>query len=336
VLLGPAAAAAPSAAPSWPPAHWQAAEGTDHPLVGRIYDVRARAFVPAQEVFARLAEARHLLVGERHDNPDHHRLQAAVLRAVTAAGRRPAVVFEMIDDDQTAALEAFLAGPPPPVATALGPAVAWEARGWPKWSLYQPVAEVALAAALPLAAGGLGRDSLRRLAAEGWTALPADRRAAWQVDGAFPTAVAVAQQRAVMEGHCGLLPEAAARPMARLQAAKDTAMAATMLAAADKADGAVLVAGNGHARTDVGVPFQLRRLGATGGIVAVAALEVAPGETDPSAYGAPYGAALGEAAPPFDYLVFTPAVDFGDPCADHREALERAGQRLRAGGDETN
>ncbi|HEY5896275.1 MAG TPA: ChaN family lipoprotein, partial [Burkholderiales bacterium] len=54
----------------------------DHPLVGRIWDARAARFVPAEEVFDRAARARHVILGETHDNPEHHRLQLAVLNAL--------------------------------------------------------------------------------------------------------------------------------------------------------------------------------------------------------------------------------------------------------------
>jgi len=334
LLLTAVTALPAAAAPAWPPADWQSPLGHDHPLAGKVYDVAAGALVPAEAVFARLTEARYVLAGERHDNPDHHRVQAAVLDALIDAGRAPAVVFEQIDEDRAPALARWLAEDGSNAA-ALGPAVQWEERGWPAWRMYEPVAVSALGAGLPLVAGNIGRDTIKGLAFQGWDALPEARRAALKVEGALPQAVAAAHRRAVVEGHCGMLPESAADPMVRVQGAKDSAMAAAMLAAGAPADGAVLIAGNGHVRADVGVPFQLERLGAEGGVIAVAALEVQPDETDPARYGALHGV---DGHPPFDYVFFTPATDHDDPCEVYKDQLQRAGDRLRgheAAGDRT-
>jgi len=70
---------------------WESPVEKTHPLVGRIWDVKARAFIGEDALVARLVASRFVLLGERHDNPDHHALQAKLLRAILEAGRRPAV-----------------------------------------------------------------------------------------------------------------------------------------------------------------------------------------------------------------------------------------------------
>lgn len=322
-----APAASVMAATDWPPAQWHSEAGTDHPLTGQVYDVAAKTLIDPATALTRIASARFVLAGERHDNPDHHVVQATVLQAMIDAGRKPAVVFEMIDEDQAPALAEALAGGSADPA-ALGPAVRWEERGWPAWSMYQVIAEAALPAGLPLATGNLSKAAVKALAFEGWDALPAAQRERLKVEAALPESVAAAHRKAVVEGHCGMLPESAAGPMARVQAAKDSVMAAALLDGGGSTDGAVLIAGNGHVRADVGVPFQLRRLGGDD-LLAVAAQEVQADETDPAAYGAAYGAD----APPFDYIFFTPAIDTTDPCETYKDQLQRAGDRLKTQGD---
>jgi hypothetical protein len=80
-------------------------------------------------------------------------------------------------------------------------------------------------------------------------------------------------------------------------------MAEAMLANGG-ADGAALVAGNGHVRSDRGVPEYLRRAGATS--VSLSFVEVRKGEVDPAAYAADQ---------PADFVMFTPRLDDDDPCA---------------------
>src|SRR5213080_5003950 len=83
-----------------------------HPLVGRIWDVKAGTFIPEDTLVARLVASRFVLLGERHDNPDHHVLQAKLLRAMVEAGRRPAVGFEMLATDDAPAIVRYLARSP--------------------------------------------------------------------------------------------------------------------------------------------------------------------------------------------------------------------------------
>src|SRR6266536_2359670 len=103
---------------------WQSPLGRDHASSGTIWDVRAAAPITADTLVARLAARRFVLLGEKHDNPDHHRLQAWTLAALVAAGRRPAVAFEMFRADQADVIARHLAGAPGD-AHGLGDALDW-------------------------------------------------------------------------------------------------------------------------------------------------------------------------------------------------------------------
>ena len=122
---------------------WQAPLGQDHPLVGRIWDVTAGELIDSAALVDRLRRGRFVLLGEKHDNRDHHRLQAWLLRALIAAGRRPAVGFEMFTADDAPAIARQLAAHPTD-AVGLAEAVNWQRSGWPDWAMYQPIAEAAL------------------------------------------------------------------------------------------------------------------------------------------------------------------------------------------------
>ena len=128
---------------------WQAPVRQDHALVGQIWDVAAGAFIDRATLVDRLRQGRFVLLGEKHDNPDHHRLQAWLLRALIAAGRRPAVGFEMFTVDDAPAIAQQLAAHPDD-AVGLAEAVNWQSSGWPAWAMYQPIAEAALQAKLPI------------------------------------------------------------------------------------------------------------------------------------------------------------------------------------------
>src|SRR2546426_5645448 len=134
--------------------------GHDHPLTGRIWNVEQGRFVTRTALAAAVSAARFALLGERHDHPEHHEFQAWLLRRMLESGRRPAVAFEMLDTTQAPALARHLAAAPRDAA-GLGEAVGWRAAGWPAWRLYQPIADTALAASLPIVAANLPATAAR-------------------------------------------------------------------------------------------------------------------------------------------------------------------------------
>ena len=306
-------------ATSGQPAHL----GRGNPLVGRIWSVADSRFVTEDELFARLAAQRYVLLGEKHDNPQHHQLQAKVVAALIKAGRKPAVAFEMIDEGQGPALDAFLAGRPTSAA-GLGTAIGWEATGWPDWVLYAPIAEAALAAGLPIRTANLSRDGVHAVASEGWTALAPERvsRLALTTEPSEETRAAMSEE--MRASHCGLLPDDSIAPMVRVQRVRDGLMAEAL--AKPGSDGAVLIAGNGHVRRDRGAPWYLALLDPAPAAI-VSFLEVADGKTDAVAYGKTF-----DNRPPFDYLWFTTRVDDTDPCERFRDQLKALGKPMKPPG----
>lgn len=279
---------------------WISAHERDHPLVGRIVDPASGAEISSAAAAERVRRARFLFLGEKHDNPDHHVIQAALLQTVTDAGRRPAVAWEMIDEDQSPRLGQFLASNPTDGAL-MGAALGWERTGWPDWALYRPIADAAIAARLPMAAASPRRSVLRRPAPAASFALPASL-----LDNL---------KDELLQSHCGQLPGTALGPMATAQQRRDLAMADSLLAHGT-ADGAVLIAGNGHARRDRGAPWWLTRLGVDpGAILSVGVLEV-----DPARRAA---RDLSGLAAQFDLIYLTPRVDSEDPCVKFAEQLKR-------------
>jgi uncharacterized iron-regulated protein len=122
----------------------------------------------------------------------------------------------------------------------------------------------------------------------------------------------------IMEGHCNLLPEAALPRMSSVQRFRDASMADRLLAHASPA-GAVLIAGNGHVRRDRAVPWYLERRGVPGdAIVALAVMEVEPGDTDVDHY-VPTGPD-GRAA--VDYVWFTPRAQRADQCEELKNRFQ--------------
>ena len=311
--------AACSAALERPRSDWLSSVGRDHPLVGVIWDIPARRPLARETLVERLLTSEFVLLGDKHDNADHHRLQAEIVEALGARGRRPAVAFEPFTVDRRTALASALESPSV-TPQLLIEAVAPDRPGW-DWDLYAPVLAAALRARLPIVAADLDPAEVRVIYAKGLGGLDTamvDRLALTE-----PRLNPQARQQLADEirrDHCGHAPEAMLDRMVDLQRARDAQLGRALVdAVAAGAEGAILIAGGGHVRRDLAVPLDLERWAPGATIASLAFIEVfSDGPTSSDALAAQFDGRV-----PFDYVWFTPRVDTTDPCEQFRAPLER-------------
>ena len=280
------------------PEQWQSALYQDHQLVGKIWSSREQRFIDEDTLWLQLTSASYLLLGEKHDNPDHHVLQLRVLEGLISDGSVSQITFEMLDSNSAAPLSSFLETEFES-DTAMKEFLVWDDQGW-NWSYYGPLLNAAHAAAVPVKAGNISVETVRAVS-------PAPTPP--EIESIFEADTMARLNADIDESHCGMLPESQFPPMVRVQQTRDYSMAENLLVAEGMG---VLIAGNYHVRHDLGVPNyllardeQLQR----SEILSLAFLEVVQGENEPERYLDQFGA---QAA--YDYIWFTPAVSDEDYC----------------------
>jgi uncharacterized iron-regulated protein len=241
---------------------------------------------------------RVVLLGEVHDNAAQHALRAAVLRQWIVAGARPAIAFEQFDRERQSDIDRARRERPKDVDYLI--AQAKSDPGW-QWEYYRPLVALALEYDLPIVAANLSRGDAMRVAIEGWPAIfdPATRREL-RLD-ALPADFRRKHETAIAIGHCNLLPADALPARARAQMARDIVMAQSIRPYFGR--GVVLLAGNGHVRRDIGVPFWLTA-SERQSIVSIGMLER---EDDGSE---------SESTAAFNVNVITERAERADPCKD--------------------
>jgi uncharacterized iron-regulated protein len=208
------------------------------------------------------------VLGEVHDNPEHHAEQARLV-----AGFAPqAVVWEMVSPGQLS--QAATVNRADPVA--FGEALGWAAAGWPDFAMYHPIFMAAgdaehLGAAVP-------REELRAAMTQGAAAVlgvgPIDL-------GPLAPEDQAAREEEQAVAHCGALPEAMLPGMVEAQRLRDARMAQLALEALDRGGPVVVITGTGHARTDTGVPALLRNARPDVVVWALGQVESDPGPDAP-------------------------------------------------------
>jgi len=277
--------------PSLP--EWQSPEGREHPELGLIVDLRSDAVLTPAQLVAELQAQDRLLVGERHDNPDHHALQLWLLRVLAEERPQGSLLLEMLDPQQQALVDAVRrevreGRVPADLPEALG----WQ-RGW-DWAQYGALVSHALAQPYPLLHANLGRGEIMSI-----------YRAAPSLQGRKSAAAAVSEAllAQIEVSHCGMLPASQLPAMLAVQQQRDRRMAERTLAAAEPA---MLLAGAFHVRRDLGVPLHIEdRSGKSVAVLMLAEV----GETVSAAQA--------------DYVWYTPA----QPAQDHCEQLRRPGKQ---------
>lgn len=227
-----------------------------------------------------------VLLGEVHDNAEAHARRLTLLQEALAAGWRPALVMEQFDREHQMALTAGQRDCGEDIDCLIRAGAGAVDGGW-HWAYYRPLLALAQRYRLPLVAANLSRADALRVMRGDMSVLTAHQRQRLE---RVPADLRNAQAQAVAEGHCHLLPERLLPGMARAQIARDLVM--TDALSAHREHGAVLLAGNGHVRRDLGVPRWLPES------LGVGFLE------------RPRDPADGR----YDQVVLVPAASRGDPC----------------------
>lgn len=271
---------------------------------------------------ATIAKNGFVLLGEVHDNDHHHRLRAAIL-ARTGTAAAP-VVFEQLTAEQRPALAPFAETPKPgsPVRRIdeFLAAAAWDRSAWAKQADYTPLFEAVLSSGRALHAGDPGRAAMMRTAREGSSGVADEERRRFGLEASLGEDLDKASLAEIEEAHCGLMPAAARGGMAYAQRYRDGHLADAVISAAGPG-GAVLIAGNGHVRSDRGVPWYLAHLAPGRPVLAVIFTETGDAGQSPPEY-VPRGPG---GTPATDWIVLTPGNPKRDPdpCAGLRAAFEK-------------
>jgi len=286
--------------PEAPLPDWQAPLHRSHPLVGSIWDVNAERYLSPHELLQDLSQVDYALLGEKHDNPDHHQLQAYVLRRLYEAAVLASVSFEMLDSSQKEALASI------PLSVlqssdALKSHLGWDEDGW-NWGFYGPMLYELLHNDVKVRSANISSDEMMSIYGN------EDSDA---IKGVLSQEQLLRLEREIDESHCGMLPASQFAPMMRVQRSRDAQMAMSLQDGANARPGvSVLIAGNFHARRDLGVPNYLPE---PSKLKSLSFIELREESSEPR----DYVLAL-EPGQPYDYLWFTPAVASQDYCASLR------------------
>jgi uncharacterized iron-regulated protein len=236
----------------------------------------------------RLPKADVVILGEVHDNPSHHANQAAAIAALKPS----ALVFEMLTPDQAANLPEDRSD-----AAAVAEAIGWDSSGWHDFAFYHPIFTAAPEARI--FGGNLPLGEVRRAITEGAAAIFGPGAARYGLTTALAPTEQAAREADLAASHCNALPADLLPGMAQAQRLRDATLARAAVQAMEATGGPVaIIAGNGHARRDQGIPSVLAVAAPGLTVLSIGQLEGPVGTSQP-----------------YDLWLVTGTVPRGDLCA---------------------
>jgi uncharacterized iron-regulated protein len=222
-----------------------------------------RAMSPV-EIAASVKDAQVVLLGENHDQVDHHRWQLHTLGMLLATRGKLVIGMEMLPRRAQPALDRWVAGKLS--ESDLLRETQWNSVWGYDAELYLPILHFARLHRVPVVALNVDRSLTREVGAKGWAAIPKEQR-----EGVSDPAPAAPAYRALLrswfEHHPNGTDTAGSGALDRFVEAQllwDRAFAESLMQAAAREPGALVVGiiGSGHLRDGFGVPHQLNALGA--------------------------------------------------------------------------
>ncbi|MEW2914244.1 ChaN family lipoprotein [Leisingera sp. JC11] len=233
-----------------------------------------------------------VILGEVHDNADHHLRQAALLAALEPK----AVVWEMITAERAAMLDPDALADAEQTASQLD----WAASGWPEFAFYAPVFAAAKGARQygALVPRNKAAKALEQGAAAYFGAEPSAR---FGLDQPLPEKEQAAREADQQANHCNAMPEDMLPVLVDFQRLRDATLAAAAdRALADTGGPVAVITGNGHARMDRGLAVYLAKARPDAVIRSLGQSE------------------MGQISGQFDLVLDAPAAERPDPCLAFR------------------
>jgi uncharacterized iron-regulated protein len=242
------------------------APGTVTAQYEKLVDTKTGKVVDVATVAAAADNVQYVYLGESHNNPDHHAMQASIIDALVARGRNVIVGMEMFTR---------------PVQDQLNPwTLGWwdeatfiERSDWKKqwgfdYSLYRPIFESVKKSKLPLIALNVPRDWVRAVGRGGFAALTPEQKKELPAELFLGNTDHKQVFEGLMGGHPMTGPQGDNIYAAQVlwdEGMADTAIKVMAEKGASRNTMFVVVAGSGHVMYEQGINYRIkRRTGADG------------------------------------------------------------------------
>ena len=273
-----------------------------------IYHSLTRKKVEVSEFLKVLSSYEVVLLGERHDQKNHHDFRAFLIEQIKTKnkGQVKSVSFEHIQKKDQPLLDEFEKKRGEKAfhyVDELAQLLDWE-KSWGDWPLFRSLFETTYKVSKKVLGLNFSFEKMKQIVKEGREALDGEFIKKTALDQKLPPQGQLRLKEDIIEGHCGKLPPSVVEAFYFAQRARDAFMTDTLLSSLSKKDLAFVMAGNSHVRKDYGMPWYFSKRGYES-VVSVK-MDFLTKE------GLPFWDKRDEGA--YDYVVFFPFQELENPC----------------------
>ena len=287
----------------------------DHELVNKIWHIESQAFVDKPTMLQDILSSDYILLGETHDNIEHHNGQIWVISELNKANKKAGIAFEMISQTQaeTADINGFTS------PDELIKHLETEETGWQYGAYYKQVFDSAMTARYQFYPANMSRQTLMAAMRKNGEELPEHIKRVLD-NNPLPELPSESLKEEIIKSHCGVANDGMVKAMILGQRVRDAIMAQTLVDARAKTGlSMILIAGSGHVRTDRAVPMYLKHEDNKARSISIAWLEVDEEARNVEDYTQHWK----DGKLPFDYVWFTAQVERPDPCEEMRKMHQK-------------
>jgi uncharacterized iron-regulated protein len=261
------------------------------------------------QLLAQMQDADVIYLGERHDNPRHHAIQAEIINQLLAAGRRPVLGFEFFSREQSGFLLQYVARKEADKQDQkrLRDQLGWGPRQDDSWTFYFGLLEIARQNGLSAFGLDLPEAMRTRLQRKGLDGLTQFERSMLHSTGFANEAYRAKMLEQLKAAHCGYGNEDYLGRLYDTWIARNDTMATALAELVDEHRGrpVVVILGGGHVVENLGVYERFAHLRPTARQLNLGLVE--------------HGNAYDQGGPlPYPVVWFTAPRERGDPCEAFR------------------
>lgn len=218
-------------------------------LAGRIVNLRTNTTLNGLQLAEILAAQQHVILGEKHDNPWHHRAECWLIKRLSEIRPQGSVLMEMIASDQQSRVDQvkkWIKNGGDVRDSRIREVLRWNEK-WP-WEMYGDVVIQAVRSTYPLISANISGQEVDAIYTHPY--LPEGQLSSRRE-------VRDAIRNIIVDMHGEGLPEYSVEAMLAVQQQRDRVMAKQLIAAPVPA---ILIAGGYHAARNTGVPLHVHDL----------------------------------------------------------------------------
>ena len=308
------------------------------PLIGKIINARTRSVIDFDSLIKAISTSDVIYLSEKHDNPEHHKIQQRVINRLIKNGLKPFIGFEFFSMDDTPDLLNFVDSGKVThpkriekiIETDLRRKLGWDTQPDKMWKYYFDLLKIAKKEQLQVAGidlSGTLKKRITRKGINGITPIEKDQIFSTQLSDKAYKDYMFSIFKAV---HCGMGHGKMQSRLYDTWTARNDKMALSITRLYQHCQGPVIIIiGGGHTEYGLGVIDRVAAIDKTIRQVNLALTEISVNPSSLSDYLMPLDLKGFKKVPPADFIWFTQRVSYTDPCEKFKKSFKKMKHSLK-------